>query len=136
MDCEAWNSESRGCSVVSLKKPSRERHHARLDALIEDFLDHLSREHLDGFDLGAIAVSVEVLTEAPMSDYLKRSDAGYTPGDDVNSYFTYWCSDHRPHVQAAMFRDVYYYTQDLADRRALADEDDDGDEPGTAEPRP
>jgi hypothetical protein len=82
-------------------------------------LDALSREHLDGFDLGVVAVNLEVLTEGPMSDYLKRSDAGYTPDDDVSSYFTYWCSDHRPHIQAAMFRDAYYYAQDLADRRAI-----------------
>jgi hypothetical protein len=117
-----------------LEKPTRDKHHTRLDALIEDFLDQLSREHLDGFDLGVIAVHVEVLIEAPLSDYLKRSDAGYTPDDDVNSYFTYWCSDHRPHIQAALFRDAYYYAQDLADRRATADETPDPDDSEAEEP--
>jgi hypothetical protein len=116
-----------------VKKPSREKHQARLEAFIEDFLDALSREHLDGFDLGVIAVTVEVLTEAPLSDYLKRSVAGYTPDDDVSSYFTYWCSDHRPHIQAAMFRDAYYYAQDQADRRAMPEEDDSDAEDGRDE---
>ena len=136
MDSTAWNRWSRRCSVVYLNKPSREKHHARLEALIEDLLDALSREHLDGFDLGVIAVNLEVLTEGPMSDYLKRSDAGYTPDDDINSYFTYWCSDHRPHIQAAMFRDAYYYAQDLADRRAIPEDDSEPDDSETGGTKP
>ena len=49
----------------------------------------------------------------------------------------YWCSDHRPYVQAALFRDAYNYAQDLEDRRSQrSDEtttDDDEDEDAEAE---
>src|SRR6266550_3559551 len=101
-----------------MEKPSREEHVRRLHALIEDTLDTLGRNEPDGFDLGVIAIHLEVLSEAPLSDYLKRSDAGYTPGDDVDSYFMYYCSDHRPYVQAAMFRNAYNYAETLEHNRS------------------
>ena len=116
-----------------MKKPGREEHVRRLHALIEDALDYVQEQNAGGFDLGVIAVNLEVLYEASLSDYLKRSDARYTPDDDVGSYFMYWCSDHRPYVQAALFRDAYNYAQELEYRRSqpsdetTSDDDEDKD---------
>ena len=100
-----------------MEKPSREDHRRRLHAFIEDTLDAFERLEPHGYDLGVIAIHAEILSEAEISDYLKRSDAGYTPDDDVTSYFTYWCSDHRPYVQAALFYDAYYYARELVEAK-------------------
>jgi hypothetical protein len=74
-----------------------------------------------------IAVNLEVLHETRLSDYLKRSDAGYTPDVDVGS-FTYWCSDHRPYIQAAIFRDAYNYAQTLEYDKSQPSDDTEEDE--------
>jgi hypothetical protein len=120
-----------------MEKPSREEHVRRLQALIEDALDQVAGQNPDGFDLGVIALNLEVLHETPLSDFLKRSDAGYTPDDDVGSYFTYWCSDHRSYIQAAIFRDAYNYAQELEYRRSQpsddAPEDDDDNDNNDAD---
>jgi hypothetical protein len=36
----------------------------------------------------------------------------------VDSYFTFWCSDHRPWVQAAIFYDAYYWAREYVERDA------------------
>lgn len=117
-----------------MEKPSREEHLRRLHALIEDALDSVAERNSQGFDLGVIALNLEVLYETPLSNYLKRSEVGYTPDDDVGSYFTYWCSDHRPYIQAAMFRDAYNYASALEYNDSQpSDDTTDDDESGDAQ---
>jgi len=82
----------------------------------------------NGFDLGVIAVNLEVLYERSLTPHLLRSDAGYTPDDDVGSYFTFWCSDHRPHIQAAIFRDSYNYASTLEYDRSQPSNDSPGND--------
>jgi hypothetical protein len=88
-------------------KLSREDQLARVTALAEDFLDFVGREEPDGFNLGVIGFVFEVLTERAGSDYLKRSDAGYTPDDDVSESIYTYCSDHRTWVKEKLFEEAY-----------------------------
>jgi hypothetical protein len=90
-----------------MEKPTREELTARLHALLEDALDTAEKANPDGFDLGVVGVVFEVLVESTGSDYLKRSDAGYTPADDIHSYLSWWCSDHRAWIQEAFFEQAY-----------------------------
>ena len=117
-----------------MEKPSREQHVRRLHALIEDALDQVENQNPNGFDLGVIALNLEVLHERGLSSYLLRSDAGYTPDDDVSSYFTYWCSDHRPHIQAAIFRDAYNYASTLEYDASQPVDDSPGNDEGAEDP--
>ena len=105
-------------------KPSRDEHRRRLHAFLEDALDYLDRVIPEGYDLGVIAVTGEVKQESSLSSYLKRSEAGYTPDDDVESVFMYWSSDHRDWVNAAMFRAAYRFAQKEADASAEYDQEE------------
>lgn len=80
---------------------------ARLHALVDDALDSFARSDPEGFDLGVVALVCEVMYGREGSDFLKRTDAGYTPRDDVAAYVTYWCSDHRGWVQRGLFETAY-----------------------------
>jgi hypothetical protein len=118
--------------VCLARKPTRDEHRARLHALLEDALDYFDDVNPEGYDLGVVALTAELKYEVPLSSYLKRSEAGYTPNDDVDSVFTYWTSDHRYWVTAAMFRDAYLYAKKQADASAESDaqNDDESEDEG------
>jgi hypothetical protein len=111
-----------------LEKPTREQLEERLRALSEDALDNISRYQPEGFDLGVVGILFEVRIEREGSDYLKRSAAGYTPDDDVSSYWTYWCSDHRGWVQEKAFQTAYELAQGLGSIDTADEESDDDEE--------
>jgi hypothetical protein len=114
-----------------LEIPNREQHSIRLQALIEDALDYFERNHADGFQLGPIALVAEVLVEGDPPKEVRRVDVGYTPAPEAYSYFSFWCSDDRRWLQAAMFRSAHMYAQEAADAAEswyLDHSDDDEDD--------
>jgi hypothetical protein len=62
-----------------VETPNREDLRRRLHALVEDALDQIERDNPAGYDLGVIALSTEVMHERSGSQYLKRTESGYTP---------------------------------------------------------
>ena len=113
--------------------PSRNKLEDRLQALVADMLDELETDYPDGFDLGVVLIGYEVQYPREGSSHLKRSAAGYTPDDDVGTWMSYWCSDHRPWVQRAITDSLYDLARWSAPpvEDADADADDDEDEPAT-----
>jgi hypothetical protein len=106
---------------------SREQLVKRLTAVVEDALDCVERDCPKGFDVGVVGLVFEVLVEGEPDPHLRRSDAGYTPGDDVSSYFQTYCTDHRRWVKQKVFEEAY----DLhlyGDTGASEDDDGDSDE--------
>jgi hypothetical protein len=104
---------------------TREELLERINALAEDGLGDLANAYPEGFNLGVISIVWEIFTEAPISTYLKRAAAGYTPDDDTIGFFGYWCSDHRKWVQEAAFGNVYEMSRSTV---AGGDSDDDDEE--------
>lgn len=112
-----------------MEMPTREQLENRLSALVADALDNFDSDNPEGYDLGVVGIVLEVFVERPGSDYLKRTDGGYTPSDDVSSYIGYWCSDHRAWMQESFFETAYRvargdFAQPVPDTEEDADEGD------------
>jgi hypothetical protein len=125
----------------SLQPRGRQHHTARLHALVEDILDQVEDDEPDGFDIGVIAVVVEVVRPKGVGDLDSghyRPEVGYEPMTE--GYFQFQCSDTRRLVQAAMFRNIADYVEigfdehyrrqwrTQLDARENAAEDEDEDE--------
>ena len=105
--------------------PTRAELEKRLHAFIADHLDHLEAQHPEGFNLGVIGDVWEVLTPDPDHVSLSRVDAGYTPGWDVDYHFSYYCTDHRWWVMAAIFRKAHEYYEYSSSSSSTEDSDED-----------
>jgi hypothetical protein len=103
--------------------PAREQVERRLHALVADWLDIVAEGNSDGFDLGVVGFIAEVVTPDPEYTILRREEGGYTPPMDTNSYFSYYCSDHRWYIKRAIFGDAGDHY-----RYPPADSDDDNGE--------
>jgi hypothetical protein len=89
--------------------PTRNQLERRMSALIADHLDTIAEANPDGFDLGVVALAVEVHYSNPENQLLRRAEGGYTPDMDVSSYWSFYCSDHRWWVQKAAFSEAYSF---------------------------
>jgi hypothetical protein len=93
---------------------NRADHVARLHALIDDLLDEADEDNPEGYDIGIIAVVVEVVRNEELADLAgKRRLADYEPRTDT--YFDFRCSETRRLFQAAMFRWLARYAQAIVD---------------------
>ncbi|MDQ3823650.1 MAG: hypothetical protein M3321_10485 [Actinomycetota bacterium] len=109
--------------------PTREQLERRLHAIVADHLDALAETHPDGFDLGVVAIAVEVLyPDEQGAAFLRREEGGYTPPIDVESQWSYYCSDHRWWVKEAVFKEAHDYFAYPPDEHH-GDEDDESERP-------
>ena len=107
--------------------PSREQLERRMSALVADHLDQIAEANPEGFDLGIIALAVEVVFPDPESTLIRREEGGYSPSPDVNSYQSTLCTDHRWWVTKAFFQEAYEY---YAYPRSGENVEEDGEEGG------
>lgn len=110
--------------------PNREELERRLNALVADFLDSLTEDYEEGFDLGVALILAEVRYPADaerIEDLVARRprpEAQYTP--EAQWHHTVWfrCTDHRDWVQAGLLHEALRLAHDYD----TDDEDDGADE--------
>ncbi len=105
--------------------PTREQLERRMHALVADHLDQIAEANPDGFDLGVVAISAEVVTPDPEATLLRREDGGYTPAIDSYYYWSYYCSDHRWWVKKALYAEANDHFQ----YPPTDEEDEENDDP-------
>ena len=124
----ARTKEDARLGFETVEIPPREAIEPRLYALIADHLDRIEGDNPRGFDLGLVALAVEVVVPDPENAWVRREEGRYSPPTDVDTYWSYYCSDWRPWVRRAIFREAYDFLEYGSSSSGEDSEEDESEE--------